>query len=573
MFTLTYRFVLLIVALLAAACAPAAAPSGGRTTSSNPSAPSAEPARTLVAAVRVEPLTLAVRSLREQGIAVYLSSRMFNAEMAILDETGNPRPYLVEASPKLNTPSWQVFPDGRMETTYQLKANLKWHDGTPLTADDFIFSWRLYSTPELGGVGLPMSIIEDVQAPDARTVVVKWRQPYPDAESLTVRNAGFPAMPRHILEGAYQSGQWDNFVNHPYWTSEYVGLGPFKLDRWEPGGFIEASAFNDHVGGRAKIERMKILFIGNANTALANMLAGEIQFSADTAVRTAQVMILRREWGADGGTAVLHPNQWRAALFQLRPELATPASITDLRVRKALAHALNKDPINEAVYENSSLVADTTTPPLTELGKAMDRAIAKYPFDLRRSEQLMTEAGYQKGSDGTWVSPTMGRFRGEATTNAATDNEAELSILSRDWRVAGFDIQENVVAAGMERDPQLRATFPSIWVQNTSVGESAMLNHATSRIPRPENRWQGGNRGGWSNPEFDRLLDLYSTELDRVKHDQLMVDMAKVQADDLPAISIFFVTQPWAFTSALKGPKLVAPDTNMSWNIETWEFR
>src|SRR5207249_1594952 len=142
---------------------------------------------------------------------------------------------------------------------------------------------------------------------------------------------------------------------------------------------------------------------------------------------------------------------------------------------KALAHAIDKEPINGAVYEDSSLVADTMIPPITEIGKAIDRAITKYPFDLLRTDQLMTEAGFQKGSDGTYAHPTMGRFRGEVTTNAATDNEAELSILARDWRTAGFDIQEQVVAAGMERDPQLRATFPGIWVQNTSVGEPALL--------------------------------------------------------------------------------------------------
>ena len=569
------RLLLPIMALTIAACGQAAsttsrAPSDGRLPASGESA--GGPSRMLVAAVRVEPLTLASRSLREQGVAVYLSSRMFNAELANLDAEGNPRPYLLEAFPKLDTDTWKVFPDGKMETTYRLRPNLFWHDGTPMTAQDFVFSWRLYSTPELGAVSLPMNIMDDVQAVDDRTVVVKWRQPYPDAETLTTRNAGFPAMPKHVLESAYEAGQWDSFVNHSFWTTEYVGLGPYKLDRWEPGGFIEASAFDKHVSVKAKIERIRVLFIGNANTALANFLAGEAHLSADTALRATQVSILKREWGPDGGTAIFHPNQWRAALFQLRPELATPPALIDPRVRKALAHAVDKEPINGAVYEESSLVADTMIPPLTELGKAIDRAIVKYPYDLRRAEQLMAEAGFQKGADGVYAGAT-GRLKGEVTTNAATDNEAELAILARDWRTAGFDIQEVVVPAGMERDAQLRASFPGMWVQNTSVGEAALLNHTTSRIPTPQNRYQGGNRGGWSNADFDRLADMYSTELDRSKRNQLLIDMTKIQADDLPAISIFYVTQPWVFVSRLKGPRLVAPEANMSWDIETWEFR
>src|SRR5205085_2272205 len=99
----------------------------------------------------------------------------------------------------------------------------------------------------------------------------------------------------------------------------------------EPGSFIESSAFDKHVGGKAKIERIKILFISNANTALANFLASEIQLSADTALRAAQVTTIKREWG-DRATNIFHPNQWRAALFQLRPELATPPGIMDPRV-------------------------------------------------------------------------------------------------------------------------------------------------------------------------------------------------------------------------------------------------
>ncbi|HZT05390.1 MAG TPA: ABC transporter substrate-binding protein [Chloroflexota bacterium] len=557
--------------LITAACATApstrepAAPAGA-------SAPS-EPGRTLVAAVRVEPLTLAERSLREQGVAVYLSSRMFNADLAILDDTGTPRPYLVEAFPQLNTDSWQVFPDGRMQTSYHLKPNLTWHDGEPLTADDWVFSWRVYSTPELGAIGRPMSVIDEVSAPDARTIMITWRQPYPDAESFTTRDAYFPALPRHILESTYADGQWDAFVNHPFWTTEYIGLGPFRLDRWEPGAFYEAVPFAGHVNGPPKIQRIKVLFISNSNTALANMLSGVVQLSADTSIRTAEVSILRREWGPDGGTVILHPNQWRAAFFQFRPDVLTQPALMDLRVRKALAMTVNKDPINEAVYEGNSLISNTMIPPLTETGKAIDRAITKHTYDPRAAEQLLEDAGFRRGADGIYTSPSFGRFHSELATNAATDNEAELAILDHTWTQFGLEMQQNVVGGGLERDNQLRATFPGIWVNNTSVGEPALLNHMTVRIPKAENRWQGGNRGGWSNPDFDRLADAYATTLDRAERLQQLVDMAKLQADQLPAISLFFVTQPWAFVSGLTGPKLVAGESNMSWNIETWEFR
>ena len=66
--------------------------------------------------------------------------------------------------PQLNTESWRVFPDGRMETTYALKPNLAWHDGAPLTADDFVFAWRVYATPELGVSNTPPASLIEVLA-------------------------------------------------------------------------------------------------------------------------------------------------------------------------------------------------------------------------------------------------------------------------------------------------------------------------------------------------------------------------------------------------------------------------
>src|SRR5205814_8378360 len=114
----------------------------------------------------------------------------------------------------------------------------------PFSADDFVFSWRVYRTAELGQASLPpWSSIEEVTAPDPQTVHVTWSRPYPGADTLVARDREFPPLPRHVLAQSYQEDSAGAFGNHPFWTRQYVGLGPYKLDRWEPGAFIEASAF------------------------------------------------------------------------------------------------------------------------------------------------------------------------------------------------------------------------------------------------------------------------------------------------------------------------------------------
>src|SRR5206468_1881467 len=82
------------------------------------------------------------------------TKRAFNASLALVDGTGAAKPYLADALPQLNTDTWKVTPDGKMETMYRLKANLTWHDGTPLTADDFVFANQMYVTPGLGAYKL-----------------------------------------------------------------------------------------------------------------------------------------------------------------------------------------------------------------------------------------------------------------------------------------------------------------------------------------------------------------------------------------------------------------------------------
>jgi ABC-type transport system substrate-binding protein len=185
----------------------------------------------------------------------------------------------------------------------------------------------------------------------------------------------------------------------------------------------------------------------------------------------------------------------------------------------------------------------------------------------------MAEAGYVKGGDGMYASPIQGRLQTEVKTNAASDNEAEVSIIANSWRQAGFDIREAVLPAAQAQDNEIRSIFPGMYTNNISQGESALLNQTSRRIPGPENRWSGSNRGGWSNAEYDRLADAFSTTLDRAEREALVTQMVRLHTTDVGTISLLFRVQPWVMVSALKGfEKAVAPEANMAWNIHTWEF-
>lgn len=560
------------VATLAAACSGPA--TSVRPDESASRAERVEGGRTLVVVTRGEPDTIANKEvLRVTGLSFSATPRLFNAGLSILDGQENPRPYLVEALPELRSNDWRLLDDGRMETIYRLRPNLVWHDGTPLHAEDLVFAWRVYTTPELGQANAPpVNLMEDVAAPDARTLVIRWRGPYSLAGAI--RDTEFQALPRHLLEQSFRTDSPEVFGRGSFWSTGYIGLGPYRLDRWEPGAFLEGKAFDQHVGGRPRIDRIRLLFISDFNTALAAMLAGDAHIAVDDAVRFQQGAILRREWAQrNGGTVLTTPDQWRRSEFQQRVDYATPKGILDLRVRRALAHAVDKDALNLGLFEGEAILADTFIPPTVGYREQVERAITKYGYDVRSTEQLMRDAGWPRGADGVYANPSEGRFSVELKVNATAQAEAEMAIMAAGWRTVGFEVREIPVPQAQSRLGEVRGTFPTFYTGGGGVGDRALPSFLSSTIASAETRWVGNNRTGFSNPGFDRLAEAYATTLDRTERQRQLTEMARIFSEELPAISLYFNPGIVAFAASLHGPLPFGPDADVSWNVHEWELR
>jgi ABC-type transport system substrate-binding protein len=199
MITKTSLVVLAITLLVS--CAPSQ--SGGQAPRGPAVASEAQPTRVLNIVVRTEGGTAAAKGLQTIGVRG-APVTMFNAGLAILDLQNTPQAYLAEALPQLGTDTWRVEPDGRMQTTYRLRPNLTWQDGTPVSAEDFVFALRIYSNPRFGlSSPTPQDRIEEITAPDSRTVVISWSQPYPEAGQVIAED--LQALPRHILADPLES--------------------------------------------------------------------------------------------------------------------------------------------------------------------------------------------------------------------------------------------------------------------------------------------------------------------------------------------------------------------------------
>src|SRR5581483_11794310 len=413
---------LLVVSVVFTACAPEASPPETRGAADRSEA--AAPQKTLVISNRGEPPTLAARSLITQGSSLGIPPRFFNATLDLYDVREVSHPQLAEALPALNTNTWRLFPDGTMETRYTLRPNLTWHDGAPLEPEDFVFGLLVYRTPELGSATTrPIPFMDRLTVEDPRTFAIHWKAPYVDAGALSNT---FQPLPRHILEEDFNLMDPVSFTGHPFWTSQYVGLGPFKLDRWEPGSFLEGSAFDNHALGRPKIDRMRILIINDPQTAMANVLAGDVHYVTNFTFSVDQGQVLEQTWAATGiGSVLYSPTQRRLGLIQMRPEYQQPRALSDVRARYAIAHGMDNQTRVDVLDGGKGQVAYTMASPGLSYYAELEKAVVKHPFNPRRAEELLAQIGWSKGSDGFFVDATGNRFTLEVASSAGGKNEQE----------------------------------------------------------------------------------------------------------------------------------------------------
>ena len=191
---------------------------------------------------------------------------LMHAGLTVYDDQGTLQPRLAQRLPTLENGDWSVTPDGKMEVTWKLRPEAKWHDGTPFTGNDVAFGFKVSLDSELAfatGTGV-LSQIAEVAVPDSQTVVVRWKSAYIYANDMGI--AVFPALPEHLLGPLYTAGDKQAFAANSYFTDQWVGLGPYKLSQWSRGSFIDATANDEYVQGKPKIDRVSLRYIGDTNS-------------------------------------------------------------------------------------------------------------------------------------------------------------------------------------------------------------------------------------------------------------------------------------------------------------------
>src|SRR5262249_8612804 len=152
------------------------------------------------------------------------------------------------------------------------KPGLTWHDGQPVTADDFAFGWEFLANPIVPKTPPQgFDLITGARAADPQTLVLTFKSTSPLAGQ-----ALFQPYPRHLLDTLVATGDIDRIMHDDFWSTAFVGAGPYKLERWDRGSSIEYSAFAGYALGKPKIDTLQVRFLGDPNTLLATVLSGDV---------------------------------------------------------------------------------------------------------------------------------------------------------------------------------------------------------------------------------------------------------------------------------------------------------
>jgi peptide/nickel transport system substrate-binding protein len=540
---------LILIAVVGAACAPAdprgAAPQGAE-------APRQTGPKRIVAAIWGDPQTLnpAMNQIGAGGSGgITEISLLLNVGMADVNVTTAVEPRLAERVPSLENGLWRVLPEGRMETTFTIRPNARWHDGTPVTAEDLIFTARVGQDPEVALLrDRAYESIESVEAVDSRTALVKWKTPYIWADSLFSANT--VPLPNHILDQPHQ-GNKQAFLAHPFWTTEFVGTGPFKLRDFARSSHLVMTANDDYILGRPKLDEIEVRFILDPAVMIANIMAGAIHMNIGRGPSLEQGIKARDAWPE--GKLDLAYSGWVALFPQfINPN---PALIGDVRFRKALMHTMDRQAMADTFAVGMVPIPHTYLPPHFPEWKDVESAAVRYDYDPVRAGRMIEELGYSRGPDNFFRDAAGERLGVELRTSADDDYKNPLFYSAADYfQRAGVGAETVIIPRQRVEDREWRANRPGFEVvrQPADLTESALKRMHGAEAALPANNYRGANRTRYASPELDGLINRFLLTIPYQERVQVLRGIIQHVSDQLPIMGICYVVEGWLYNKAMR---------------------
>ncbi len=503
------------------------------------------PGGTLTIALRSEPKTLnpALASDQSSLDVIYC----MNADLIHINrQSQRTEPGLAQ--------SWTVSRDGKIYTLH-LRRGLRFSDGQPFTADDVVFSFRVYLDEKVDSPQRDLLIIGgkpiSVEKIDAYTVRFKLPQPYAAAERLF---DGFPVLPRHLLEGAYRNGTFSKAWAVSSAPSQFAGLGPFRLAEYVPGQRIvlQRNPYywkRDAAGKQLPyLNKIVFLFVPSEDAQVIRFLSGDTdvlsRFSSENYSVLRSQESAKRFHVDDLGASL----EYNFLFFNLNdlsakklPQIAAKqAWFSNVRFRLAISAAIDRTAIVRLVYQGRATPLAAQVTPGNKLW--LDPSIHPPTRSLQHAHDLLKSAGFSWRSDGSLVDAHGKPVEFSILTSSSNAQRMKIAtLIQSDLSALGMNIHVVSLDFGAMVDRLL----------NSFDYEAAIMGLADGDAdPNTEmNVWLStGGMHIWhlndSHPatpweaELDRLMNQQLVTLDYAKRRQLYDRVQQIVAKQLPIICL-----------------------------------
>ena len=424
---------------------------------------------------------------------------------------------------------WEISKDG-LTYTFHLRPNVKFHDGTPLTAEavKFCFDRQMneqgpfYKTGTYPYVKGFLGNVAGVEVVNPSTVQIRLKSALTPFLQYLAHHSLYIYSPEALKK-------WGkDVVKHP------VGTGPFKLETWEPGVKVVLTRNDEYWGGAPKIRQAIYVPIIEAQARLSAIKTGEVDLTMD--VPPDSLDDLRK----DPNIVVAETNSsavWYVVLNTRHPILK------DRRVRQALNYAVNKDAIIRDILKGTAIVAVSPLSPV--YGPYAEPGVQRYPYDPEKAKSLLKEAGYANGFDVTFFVPESG---------SGMQSPVEMgTVIQANLAAVGVRAKIQTMEWGAYLKKYLDGPDMAEMSWNPSIGDPDHMMYmllSSDRFP------PAFNAGFYQNPKVDELLRKGRTTIDDRERVALYREAQKLVTEDAPWIIVDHGKQVIVHRKRVQGFKL-----------------
>jgi peptide/nickel transport system substrate-binding protein len=510
--------------------------------------------------------------------------------------------YVDPETQEVVTATQEVADLPQLTVRWTLKPGVTWEDGTPVTADDSVFSQKLACDKDTPASKFTCDRTVSYTKVDDQTVEWKALPGFTDQTYFANYYTPLPRQQTNKDGKRFDQLTAAEVLKDETFTRKPFSYGPFKIEEWQSGDHITL-AKNPYYWrkdeGLPFLDKVIHKFIPDSNALLAALTSGDVDIATQDGLDINQFEPLEaaKEAGQITPYYVIGTT-WEHIDFDLNPVDQRVPLGACAEIRHAMITGTDRQTMVDQIQKGKSAVQDTYIPK-EHWAFPPEGSITTYPYDPAKAKTTLDDMGFTAGTDGyrtaskditcTITTNIKGDTKEQKipkgtkleltlqTTSGNTMREQTTLLFQQNMKDIGVKVNLDYVASNVffEDGPK-----GPLFGRRFDLGEFAWLTgvqppvalYYCTEIPGEDNNWAGQNETGWCNPDYDKAGKKASTTLKRADSLPLYYDAQKLFTDGVPVMPLFARVKVMATAPNVVNFAPNATVNSETWNIETWGF-